>query len=219
MTTPADFGPFIIETDVDRALLGTLAFWLPTYLSQVERERDMVHGALARPTSDSYANTLDDDEWLDHRLPAVVCTTAATRDTPNIEGGWEYEVAWLCVVSTVVRGRTPAETRAVAALLGGTVRRVLVQQQSLAGAGEPFADSTQWVRSHVLPVPDATSSGRYLAACVNEFEVRTSNVVDASVGPLPDPGVDPDIVYDPDPTVGAVTIDVGGVSPTDTPGS
>lgn len=203
----ADFGPLVIETDVDSAVVQTLRKWMPTYLAQAERERTLATRLLARPRS--YANTLDDDEFLDHSLPAVIVTTAQTQGNPAKDGMGTYYAAWRVVVSAVVRGRTPPETRTVAALFGGCVRRILVQKPSLEG----FAGDLKWVSSNLAGVADVSGNGRFLAAAVNEFVVYVDEVValggphSPSPYPEPDPN-DPDAPYDPLKAVGDVTVSV-----------
>lgn len=216
MAAVADFGPLVVETDVDVAVVRTLRLWLPTYLAQAERDRGLADRLLARPVEESYANTLEDDEFLDHRLPAIIVTTAQTSGEPLKDGRGIYSVPWLVVVSSVVRGRTPPETRAVAALFGGCVRRCLVQQADLGGA----VQGVWWVASNVAAVPDVTDQGRYLAAGINRFTVLVDEALDAyggptipaDYGPDPDPA-DPDTPYDPLAAVGDVIIDVAATTP------
>jgi hypothetical protein len=221
--TVAEFGHLLTETDVDAAVLKELKFWLPTYLSQLEREREMENRSFARPKPGSFQSTLEDDTFPDGKLPAIVATTALTEETHR--EGTSYSVDWRVVVSAIVRGRTPPECRALASMYGATVRRVLVQQAQLrAGTEEPVANGIRWIRSRVVPVPDVTDKGRYLAAGVNEFFVYTDDSLDAGVGPLfPEPVYtdpdDPDEPPDPGTSVGGVTIDIEGVPVTETPGS
>lgn len=216
----AEFGPLVVETDVDVKVVGTLALWLPTYLAQAERERGLANRFLARPRRESYANTLDTDEFLDHSLPAVIVTTANTEAEPAVDGNGVYYADWNVRVSSVVRGRTPAETRAHASIYGGCVRRVLVQQSRLnpdAPYLPAFAAEVDWQGSTVAQVEDATDAGRYLAVCVNDFVVRTDAVlssdgpnIDPDQSPYepPDPENDPDSPYDPLAAVVSVTFDV-----------
>jgi hypothetical protein len=213
MTQFAEFGPLIVETDVDVAVVTTLRTWLPTYLSRAEDERGLDNGLLARPVPSSYTNTLDDEDFPDQRLPAIVVTTASTSNEPRVGRDDYYSAAWRVLVTAVVRGRTPPETRAVAALFGGCVRRILVQNTSLDG----FAGGVKWLRGNVAPVEDMTDKGRYLAAGINEFTVYVDEVLRQGVGPAhPDsspyppgnPGT-PNEPYDPLVTVTEpVSVDV-----------
>jgi hypothetical protein len=212
-----DFGPLVVETDVDFAIIRTLRLWLPTYLAQAERERDLAPRVLARPEPVSYSNLLDDDEFPDSRMPAILVTTAQVNDEPQIDGAGVYSVGWRAVVTAVVRGRTPGESRALASIFGGSVRRCLVQQQDLGG----FASETRLASGTMLrPVADSTGQDRYLTASLNPLTVYVDAIVQAGVGPVwpdpedhdpydpPDPSGNPDAPYDPLLPVTTVTTTV-----------
>lgn len=213
----ADFGPLVVETDVDFAIIKTLRLWLPTYLAQAERERDLAPRVLARPEPVSYSNLLDDDEFPDSRMPAILVTTAQVNDEPVIDAAGIYSVGWRAVVTAVVRGRTPGESRALASLFGGSVRRCLVQQQDLGG----FASETRLASGTMLrPVADSTGQDRYLTASLNPLTVYVDAIVQTGVGPMwpdpadldpydpPDPSGNPDAPYDPMLPVTTVTFGV-----------
>lgn len=217
----ADFGPLVIETDIDLAVVKTLRRWLPTYLWQLRAERPDSPRLAAR----SFANTLEDEEFLDHHLPAIIVTTAQTEGDPDVDGNGLYLTAWRVVVTAVVSSRTPPETRAIAALFGGSCRRALVHHPSLDG----FASGLRWRGGNVAPVADPTNARRNLAAGINQFTVFVDDVLGGD-GPLEpdiptpyepaDPDT-PDRPYDPLATVreGGVTVDVQGVPITEKPGA
>jgi hypothetical protein len=214
MVMAADFGPMTVETDIDVAVVQTLRLWLPTYLAQAERERDLAVRLLARPRPQNYANTLEEDEFLDHQLPAVIVTTAAPSGEPNMDGNGVYYAGFRVTVSAICRGRTPPETRALAALYGGCVRRVMVQQALTAIDG-----AARWVGGRGVAPVATTDEGRYLAASINEFVVYADGVVQAGVGPEvpsgennpydpPDPTENPDEPFDPLVAVSKVEFDL-----------
>jgi hypothetical protein len=222
MTAHADWGDLVIETDVDQAVIATLKKWLPQYLAQAERERGLDLRTLARPSHESYTATLDEDTFPDPRLPAIIVTTAQTEGIERYGGG-QHTVAWRVLVSSIVRGKTPPESRFVASLFGGCVRRVLVHQESLGG----FATSVRVVRHAVAPIADQTDAGRWLAAGINQFVVVVDDVLTGGVGPMeadpiyddPDPAGHPDEPYDDLATVSRVVVSTTGVPITQEPGS
>ncbi len=216
----ADFGPIITEVDVDEAILGMLKLWLPTHLAVIERERDKDVGFLARPRVADYANVLDDDEFPDHKMPAILVTTAQTEGVPEKDGDGFYYAAWNVTVSAVVRGQRPAHTRWLASLYGGAVRRAMVQMADGVGG---LDGEIRWAGSNLAPVADPQNAGRYLAASVGRYVAYLDRVVQEHNGPAvpndpfdPDPAGDPNTPYDPLPTVASITVEVDGVSPATT---
>jgi hypothetical protein len=213
VTVDPVWGPLVTEVDVDLAVVLTLRKWLPMYLSQAERERDLIAGTLARPKETAYTNTIEDDEFHDHPLPAIIVTTASTTAAPVTAADGSYEGAWRVIVSSVVRGRTPPETRAVAALFSASVRRVLTQQPSLDG----LSNDVIWVSSGLQPVYDNTDQGRFIAAGINEFVVYVDNVLAPHLGPSseedglytpPNPENEPEVPLDPLSAVAAVNVSI-----------
>jgi hypothetical protein len=215
MSAPvADWGTVVVETDVDREVIRPLMMWMPTYLAQLERERTMLPHLLARPKLESYQNSLEDLSFPDAMLPAIVVTTAQTdgEPEPTIVGVDDaYSANFLVRVAAVVRGRTPPETRELAALFSGCVRRVLVNQGTVLG-------KARWLGSLVTPVPDTTDKGRYLAAGVSRWSVWVDEAISGD-GPVipepgdppyppPDPMNNPDDPFDPLAEVRTVTTDI-----------
>lgn len=195
----ASWGPLVVGTDVDDALLDTLKTWLPTYLTQYKKERSLAF-VPARPRT--YANTFEGQEFLDHQLPAIVCTTAslqATAGGPNVP----YLGTWQSLISCVVRGKRPAATRYLAAMYGGCVARCLLQQ---AGGAGGVCNDLHWSSARYEQVPDGTGQGRWLLAAVTQLAVYSDEIVQPWGGPdVPDADV-----YLDEATVVEVDLDVLG---------
>lgn len=208
----ADFGPLIVETDVDEAIIARLRLGLPTYLSALEEDRGLPNRTLARPAEQSYTNVITDAEFSDHTLPAVIVTAAQTLGNPERDGNGMYYAAWQVVISSIVRGRNPIETRQLAALFSGCVRRLMVHPHGAPVFGDDKG-AVRWVRSNLAPVRDNTGEGRWLAAGINTFTVFVDKVVQEGAGPMDldpyDPGPDdPDTPYEPLLTVESVTTEI-----------
>jgi hypothetical protein len=213
MTNPvADWGPLVVETDVDSAIIGTLRKWLPAYLGRVEVERGLAAHLLARPRNESYQAVLEDTTFPDAALPAVLVTTAQFTNLTRTGEGM-YSAIANATVTVVVKGRTAAEARDVAALLGGSCRRILGKVPDLGG----FANGLQVGDSNVRPVADQSDAGdRRLAMSMSQIAVAVDDIMCDLGGPLysdpiypdPDPVGSPDQPYDPLTSVGDVTIAV-----------
>lgn len=181
MTTQgiANWGPLVIATDVDDAVIEALKQWVPTYLLQTARERNLPAEAgrqMAAPRT--YTNVLEEDEFLDHQIPMVLVTTA---DTAKVKGGpnSSYEAMWNVKVSAVVRGRSAQESRLFAALYEGAIRRAITQK--CRGVG-PINES-KWLAVKLAAVRDASGKGRYLAAGIGTYNVSTDYAAQGFGGP------------------------------------
>lgn len=172
----ADWGPLVITDDVDQAVIQTMQTWLPTYLKQLGTERNLGY---ALPAPNSYANSIDLDELMDHQLPAIIVTTAQTSKTLG-GSNFIYQATWLVTVSAIVRGRRPPETKKTAALFEGAVRRCFLNKcrQNNGPLNDPH-----WEGSHVAPVADTSGKGRYLAAGIGTYNVSTDAAAQSFGGP------------------------------------
>lgn len=169
------WGPLVVGIDVDETALRVLERWMPAHLDHIVAERAL-ELELAHPRQ--YETVLVDEELLDNKLPA--CVSETTR-MEAAEGGTArvYAGVWQTRISVVVRGRHPAETRSVAALFEGAVRRVMLQH---AGGEEPI----DWIRYQGMDyeqVPGDQRRGRYLLKAVSRFQIRSDHIVDPFGGP------------------------------------
>jgi len=182
----ADFGTALATVDIDDAAITTLQTWLPTYLSHFEVERQLAQGYLPRPKKQSFSTTIDNDEWLDHVLPAVIVTTVSTAGPPAITADDSYKATWNMAVSCICRGRKGPESRRIASWFELCVRQLLVQQGSLG----QIVNKCRWFGTEVRQVADATSRGRYLAAGIAQYQVYADVAVQGGfygpTVPLPD---------------------------------
>jgi hypothetical protein len=137
-STYADFGSSVASIDVDQWVLATLELWLPTYLKHVASERNLAY-AIGLP--EHYANVVQDDEWPDYSLPAILVATARTQNQLEIMADGSYTAEWLVQVSAVVRGQDAASTRENASYTELALRQALVQHPSLGG----YATKTRWL--------------------------------------------------------------------------
>jgi len=208
----AAFGPLVTAVDIDRAIVNVLRGNLDDHLREQEQVRGLSPLYFRRPADEAYATSIDeDDEIIDHRLPAIIVTAGQTVGEPyEANAGGLYVAAWRVLVTAASGGRTPDETRWLAAVYGGCVRRCLVQHTDLGG----FASDVKWFSSR-LAGPSRDDQGRYLAADIQEFDVHIDEVLQAGAGPyVPNPGnpdgpypfpTDPEEPFDPLAEVAAVT--------------
>lgn len=145
MTSPVIsplFGPLISPYDVERAALTTLSNWVPTYLYELERQRNLREGVLpAPPASDSYIGGLDFLSVIQDQMPMLV-VTVTPNGTPELSndagyGQW-YDVT---VGAVVVVPEDEHATRRLAGYYGAAIQGAMIQGQvilpGLADAEHP----------------------------------------------------------------------------------
>lgn len=209
-----DPGPSVATTDVDAAIIGCLKANYGHWLRIEAFERDLVKG-LPAPRGASYANAIDQDEWLDHASPAVLVTTSKTRDKPMRRPDGTYSATWDVAISVVVRGTSGPDTRDRASLYEVALRRCLGHRSVVANAGG-IVHAMHWESSNVVPVATVSRSGRYLAAGMTTWTAITDYALkDSGTFPAPVPDDQPLPVYVPEVPVTVVDTDqINGVSPT-----
>lgn len=205
----ADFGPLVTSPDVDDAVTATILEWFPTYMYRLAEERNLDMNQIQLPKSGQIVTVIDDDQFPDYNLPSLIVTTAQTEGAPEQDGNGNYYAAWNVVVSAIVKGRNPLETRQLAGWFEGCVRRLLVQQ------GTALPGEVKWRGSNVAPVVDPTNAGRFLAAGMGNYIVYVDRVVQEGVGPNtsgeeypPADPTDPETPYEDLVTVGSVDVTI-----------
>jgi hypothetical protein len=202
--TYADYGTLLLTTDVDKAVTEMVKLWLPTYLTNFEQERGLRNRTIKRPEVSSYSSTLEDVEFPDRILPAIMVTSSATDAVPQLDGDGNYYASWLVVISAVTRGQNGQNTRDLASYYEGCIRQIMVQQPL------PMDGEIRWAGTPTIArVTDRSGQGRYLAAGIGRYVAYIDKAVHAGVGPtIPNsPYPDPDPVGHPDdPTVPLVPV-------------
>jgi hypothetical protein len=211
----ADFGPLVVADDVNQSVLDAFRYWLPTQIHQVEIERNIPNGTIARPKPQSYATVRLEGDWGDHELPAILVECAGTEAVKQLNANGVYLADWRIQITVVYRGRTYPETQKYASLFEGAVRRTMLMQPNQL-AGRAWWLGTDPIR----PVVDVADSGRYMCAAISHFKVAVDDVAQSGAGPTvpsdpyPDPPVDdPDVTYEGLAEVDSVILTVDGLSP------
>jgi len=193
----ANWGPLVCGPDIDQLVLSTMKTWAPTYLNRLRIERNL---SFQPSTPRVYANTFAGQEFLDHRLPAVIVMTAQLAAA---EGGTDrmYQGTWAVRMATVLRAKNPPSTRFLAGLYEGIFRRLALQKVR----GAPI-DSLHYQGMRYEEVPDATGAGRYSLAAISLFQAYTDQIVQ----PLPGPDQPDAETYLDEATITEVDIEVLG---------
>lgn len=201
MSALAEFGPLVVATDVDAAVISVVRKWINTYLSQAELERGLGDQFLKRPRPASIINALTVVEFMDNAMPAIVVNTTNTTSTPIVMAGGDTTAFWRATITSRVRGKSQPETKQLAALYEGSVRRLMVQR---AQKEHGVITDCRWDTTQVAAAPDSTGAGRWLADGIATFTLGVDVAMNGVVGPTaPDLGP-----YDPLATVQEVDVDL-----------
>lgn len=189
------FGRLVSDADVETAVLATLNLWLPTYISEVERQAgNLTVGTLARPRSAQ--SSFDFENWVEGQLPALVVVCPGTAGSFDRQGAGVYSAWFEVQTGVLVEDTTEANARRVAQLHQAAVDGVMVQHGTLGG----FATDMNLI-SRQTRLPDV--SNRTLAYAESMYHVMVDDIVARPGGP-PRPDVplpDPTAPWPDDPTI------------------
>jgi hypothetical protein len=217
MTYNAEFGPLVLNTDIDDEVVSMLRTWLPLHLFALVVERSLAAGFLERPKPNSYVAHLDDSEFPDERLPVISVASANTVGTPEKDGAGLYYADWQVDVRIITRAHDAANLRRRLGLYEGAIRRILTQQPL---NGEIVVGSTRFQGMEATQVARRSATD-WLGALVSHYICSVDAVVHGGVGPHvpntpypdPDPVGDPNEPYEGYVQVQDVVVDVSGSSP------
>lgn len=124
------FGPMVIASDVEEALIDTLQLWLPTYLGEMQRLKPELPPL---PDIRSYSQTNRFQRLPQDQLPAAVVLSPGLASAPAVFGDGKIGAWWRLGVVVICSTRTAEETNQAAKLYGAAIRTLLVQRPDLGG--------------------------------------------------------------------------------------
>lgn len=195
------FGPFIDPEEIEQAAKTTLVAWIPTYLREIERVKELDQGALSNPRSYVTISEAEPDWKAEDQLPVVLLLSPGTEGVPQRQGDGGYSASWALAVGVVASARDQEATRRLVRMYGLAVRTILVQKGSLG-----IRAKTHWQgERHSDLNPE---SSRTIAIHISEFLVEIDDVANAFGGPsAPAPDLDPDSPEWPEIQTADVTVE------------
>jgi hypothetical protein len=198
-----DFGPLVINTDIDDTLIAMFRTWIQTYLTAVSSERGLPV-ALKAPRPASYFRVLTPDALGDAAsFPVIAVTASGTNGAIDRNNDGSYTATFRTAVSALVRGQDADSTRHTASIYEGSVRRCIVQQAPGFG---PIV-CVDPISYNVQPVPGLSRDGRYVAAGLGVYDCSVDQAMQNVGGPTV-----PDLDYVDGATVTEVEIDLATAS-------
>jgi hypothetical protein len=147
------FGPLIDGSDVERALLAHLEYWVPSYIGQLRAQKDPdeeLWPAGVSPIEDYTVRHAAADAWPGDRLPMLLAHCPNDGGEPWVSGEGKVQAKFAVALSAIAEGIDMADAKDLARLYGSAANMILLQKPDLSGAGEPFAADVEW-RGYRMP--------------------------------------------------------------------
>src|SRR4051812_14790904 len=125
------FGSIRTDDSVEDAIIDVLRKWLPTYMSEVERQLSMTVGFHQRPFLSSYTPRSDFEVWPEDMMPVVSVEGIAIEDDPRRDGRGSMTGRFAMGVVNTCVSSDAIYVRRYAARMGAAIRAALLQHQSL----------------------------------------------------------------------------------------
>jgi hypothetical protein len=193
------FGPMVAPSDVERAVVSTIATWLDTYLNELERLQGLALRFLPRPPDtasidgDSIYGGVDHNSWQEDFCPAVIVVVQPAGST-ELEASSGYGQTYEVEIGSVIHGDDEDNARTIAGYYATAIAALLVQQSSLGG----LATRTRLTTSPHVEFLDPDRMRIAHGLCT--VEVFVQPILDEKTGPLtPDPAPAPNVPSPADP--------------------
>lgn len=177
MSAPSRLGPLFPTWKLEQAVVEIYREWMPTYLSEVERQANLPHRYLQRcKSADCYHGGIDPESWASETSPEVIVTVEPVGAPETQHDGFNQEYA-VCVY-TITIGQTQEQTREFASYWAAA-SMLLVEREiaSIRGIAERTvlsqAPRLEWIN------PETRREMRSMV----EFSVFVSNIVERIAGP------------------------------------
>lgn len=200
------FEPIFDASILEYAVIATLRKWMPTYLREIELQRNLEPGRIAAPRT--YGTRNEFTTFPDEAMPIVVVVSPGLTSEPRADGEGRYSGWWALGVGVVARADDEQHTNQLAKIYGAAVRTILIQKPTLDESWE--FNGIQWVDEDFTDVP-VSDIERTIRASRNVFQVGVANMATKFVGPAvptePDPDTQPGSEW-PEVETADVTVNV-----------
>jgi hypothetical protein len=191
-----------VDDEVEDAIIAVLRKWLPTYMSEVERQIGLAAGFYTRPFYSSYTTRTDFEVWPEDMLPVVSVEGLGVEDDPKRDGRGRIRARYAVGVVNVCSSNDALYVREYASRMGAAIRAALLQHQSLEFGLDGTVRGVTFVGSR--PNRLASQDERTIRDYRQLFIVEVGDVLTRGAGPVApdaDPPVDPTTPLPEWPTV------------------
>lgn len=204
------FGSIIPNDVIEDAVISTLRKWMPTYLSEVERQLGLEPPYYKRPEYGAYTVRADFDKFPEEMLPLVVVVSPGLTDDPPKRGrdktySGRFQINVTCIVSSTDQ----TSTRHAAMRYGAAATAALIQNQSLDHGIGDRVRGIDWIGQRNREITSPEPADRTLWGIRQVFLVEVDDILSKGGGPVdPDPQPDPTAPWPDPPTADTVTVDI-----------
>jgi len=198
------FGPIFDGSVLTRAVLNTLKAWYPTYIREIEIQRNYATGKIPSPRT--YVERWKFDSYPDEQVPIVVAVCPGMAAPPTASGDGSVSGWWILGVGVIAAANTEENSERMAKIYGAAAR-VIMEQKSFLDDSWEF-DGLNVMDESYVDIPDIEQSRTMRAAQVI-CQIHVANISNNLAGPAypdpPDPDEQPGIGW---PDVQTVFTDV-----------
>jgi hypothetical protein len=189
-------GPLIDGSDVERALLAHLEYWMPSYLGQLLLQKDPdkeLWPAGVSPIEQYTVRHAAADAWPSDYLPMLLAHCPNDGGEPWQASDGKVQVKFAVGLSAIAEGIDTQDSKDLARLYASAALLAIMQKPDLAGGGEPFAAGVKWHGFENMRVTRGVEAERSLMATGNLYTVTVDGALNTLAGldaPLEDPDED-----------------------------
>lgn len=191
------WGPILDGSDVERALLAHLRFWMPSATAYVRKAKDPDKErwpdgiAAIREYGVSHADAAA-QKWPEDQLPMLIAQSPGMEEDPVVEEGGRVSAVYGVALSAIASSVTAEDAKELARLYAAAARLAIMQNPQLdAGTGDFFADHVRMGRERNGQVRRGIEGERNLMICTVPYLIAVPAILDVSGGPIVAPE-DPD---------------------------
>lgn len=181
------FGPSVLRSDVEEAVIAHLQTWMPTYLAEQERRKTIAAGTYqARiPWESTNEFPMPEDGTVP---PRGIVVSPGTARPPEKKANGEISLWWDIRVVIVVDAATAADSNRLSAVYAWCAMAALLQEPISVGDQEAYVEYLG--EGNTITPAEHMKTGW---ASEQLFEILTAGVVTRFGGPA-EPDLDPGAV-------------------------
>lgn len=195
------WGAILDGSDVERALIAHLKWWMPAAINYLWRAKDPAGerwpGGVGPVREDEKPTVIPIREygvshadaaaqkWPEDQLPMLIAQSPGMEDDPVVEEGGRVSAIYGVALSAIASSVTAEDAKELARLYASAARLAIIQNPQLdAGTGDFFADHVSQGRERNGQVRRGIEGERNLMICTVPYLIAVPQIMDVSGGPI-----------------------------------